>query len=211
MPDPEMPTMFVPVECDERNPEGYIAKAWNLDTGRPMFTNALGTGGASELSLSPCTGLLILIYHGDTGLIESGKVIRRGDDTAEFTAFAGGVDETRRRAAEVMEARMASMFEVCVGDPDKLCPLCDDGVPGDATITPADCHRECAMANVIGHYGALVDPDFWCENMNDPYAGLGSRGSALAVAKLVNEHGLYAVATRNFPKPETQPSGAGDG
>lgn len=207
--DPEMPTMFVDVRCDERNPDSYVVKGWDVDTGRPMFTSPVGSGGISELALSPCHGLLLVIYNGDTGVIESGKVIRPdGDATADFaigTDPGGG----RRAVVEAMGARLATVLEDCQGDPERPCPLCDDTVPDDARIEPTECHRECVMAKIVGHYGRLVDPDFWIGNMKDPYGGLGPRGSALAVAKLVDEHGLYAVATRDFP--QTEPAGGGDG
>jgi hypothetical protein len=204
--DPEMPTMAVPARCDERNAGSFVAKGWDVDTGRPMFTSPIGQGGAAELSVAACTGVLLVVYNGDTGVIESGKIIRRDSETA----FAFGTDreEVRRKAIEAMETRLKEILEVCRADPDGPCPICDPHVPEDAHIDPAECHYECALANIVGHYGTLVDAEFWVDNMHDPYGGLGARRSALAVAKLVADHGLYAVTTGDFPK---EPSGASDG
>lgn len=42
-------------------------------------------------------------------------------------------------------------------------------------------HRECAVRASVGGIGHLVDHTFWCENMQDPDAGLGYRESALRV------------------------------
>lgn len=210
LPDPEMPTMFVDVRCDERNPGGYVAKGWNVGTGRPMFTSPIGSGGVSELSLTPCVGVLLVIYNGDTGVIESGKIIRR-DATDDLFAFGTDPEDSRRRDTDLMEARLRAALADCHGDPNGLCPLCDDDVPGNAEIDHAECHPECVMASLIGHYGKVTDAAFWVENMGDPRGGLSARESALAVAKLVAEHGLYAVARGDFPRSDTQPAGPGDG
>lgn len=205
MPEPDMGTLFVPVICDERNPGGLIAKIWNLDTGRPVLTTPMSGTEISELPMHRCSAALVIVYDGDEGTIRLSTTARGGKvnaDADQLLAFAGTGDEVQRQIAERVDARAKAITADCKGDPDKPCPLCDDSVH-DAKIIAAECHRECALASMIGPYGQVIDEEFWCHNMGDPYAGLGPRGSALKVAELVAEHGAYAVAKRDFPKPET--------
>lgn len=70
-------------------------------------------------------------------------------------------------------------------------PLIDDG---DSWIDGAGpYHRQCALRNVIGGIGHLLDHEHFCVVMGDPDAGLDYRTSALLVDVYVRIVGIEEV------------------
>jgi hypothetical protein len=72
-------------------------------------------------------------------------------------------------------------------NPTELCPLCS------AWVENGEAHRACALQDVLGPIGHLLDHRYWCVVMGEPYAGLTRRESALCVLALVNVYGAEKV------------------
>lgn len=205
------PAITLPASiAPDANPGGYMVHGYNLDEGRLVFSIMMADM-AQGLDVPPTTGLLLVVYDGDDGTMMQATVARpNGSGGAAVVplmmgAGAGaGLDMERVHdlAKTVAITRLEAKLDKCTGDPDKLCPICDDDVPDGATVKPADCHRECQLAYTIGWYGHLTDCKFWCENMDDPLGGIPVRESALRVAALVAEHGIRAVIDGTFKKDE---------
>jgi hypothetical protein len=51
-------------------------------------------------------------------------------------------------------------------------------------------HRECALRNVIGGIGHLLDHYLWCTISKDPDGGRTYRQSAIEVDQWVRQHGV---------------------
>lgn len=76
-----------------------------------------------------------------------------------------------------------------------LCPLCSAWVESGAA------HRACALQDVLGPIGHVLDHRYWCVVRCDPYAGLTRRQSALCVLALVSLHGAESVVSGEFDRP----------
>lgn len=177
------------------NPDGYVAHGYDLDNGRPVFTD-----------LPPMTGLLLVIYDGDDGTMVHAAVVRPDSPaTAAVVPFVVKPETLSGVAKQIAVERLEATLAECTGDPDRPCPICDDTVPDGAMIDRGDCHRECQLAYMIGWYGHHLDCEFWCKNVGDPHAGLSVRESALRVAALVEQHGIIAVIEGTFKQDEKAP------
>jgi hypothetical protein len=196
------------LDPDDRNTGGLVVRAWNTATGEVMFTRRLDMVELNEpaglMSLvarltQPVPPFLLVAYDGDDGAILHATVIdaemlagpeAQADDDAE-----GPVDPATAMA-------MLTKILTSVGDDadaDAPCPLCEETATG-AGVVASRVHRECLLARAIGPLGHHLDHDFWCENMDDPHAGLGARQGNLKVADLVDRYGLAAVVNGDFPK-----------
>lgn len=75
---------------------------------------------------------------------------------------------------------------------DGFCALCAPVRDPELPMPGPEWHPECGVRTAIGGIGHLTNHQFWCNEMNDPDAGLGYRASALMVMQWVNLHGLGA-------------------
>lgn len=78
-----------------------------------------------------------------------------------------------------------------------ICASCNEPIlPGEdvADIINRDVHRECALRDVIGGIGHLIDHPHFCRGVG-PDAGLDRRTSALLVDVWIARKGVEA-ATR---------------
>lgn len=79
-------------------------------------------------------------------------------------------------------------MSVAVAEPvTDSCPLCDKWCDSGPS------HRACALREVIGGIGHLIDHDQWCVRDGDPDAGMSYRESALCVLALCNRLGVEVV------------------
>lgn len=69
----------------------------------------------------------------------------------------------------------------------ELCPLCS------AWVEAGPAHQACALQDVLGPIGHLLDHRYWCVVVGDPFAGLTSRDSALCVLAMVDVFGAEKV------------------
>lgn len=76
-----------------------------------------------------------------------------------------------------------------------LCPLCS------AWVDAGPAHRACALQDVLGPVGHLLDHRYWCVVVGDPSAGLQSRESALCVLALVEMFGAEKVLAGGIAVP----------
>lgn len=67
------------------------------------------------------------------------------------------------------------------------CPLCDQWCDAGPS------HRACALREVLGGIGHLVDHDRWCVREGDPDAGMTYRESALCVMAACDRMGADTV------------------
>lgn len=76
-----------------------------------------------------------------------------------------------------------------------ICASCNEPIlPGEerADIVTMDVHRECALRDVVGGIGHLIDHDHFCSGVG-PDAGLDRRTSSLLVDVWVARKGVEAA------------------
>lgn len=74
-----------------------------------------------------------------------------------------------------------------------ICESCNEPIlPGEdrADIITMDVHRECALRNVMGGIGHLIDHGHFCREKHDPDAGLDRRTSSLLVDVWIARQGV---------------------
>ena len=84
-------------------------------------------------------------------------------------------------------------------DGDMICHLCEEEIQGGEDRVPGNlpAHRECALREVLGGIGHLLDHAHFCRTLHDPDAGMTYRESARMVALWVRLKGVEAAAERD--------------
>jgi hypothetical protein len=82
-----------------------------------------------------------------------------------------------------------------------ICVLCHESGYEPIGEMPGQ-HRACALRNVLGGIGHLLDHDHFCTVLGDPDAGLDYRTSALLVDELVTRKGVDGVLKSNQARKE---------
>jgi hypothetical protein len=88
------------------------------------------------------------------------------------------------------------------GDPLINCILCGEPMDGEESASVLQpMHRICALRNVIGGIGHLLDHDHFCTGKRDPDAGLDYRTSALLVEVWIQRKGVEAAVSTPATPP----------
>ena len=88
----------------------------------------------------------------------------------------------------------------------EVCPLCEEEIPGDATIGhearrlftpegPRYAHRVCMLRDAMGGIGHLIDHEYWCSQHGDPDGGLTRYQSAQLVDAYYHIIGVKEVVS----------------
>jgi len=80
-----------------------------------------------------------------------------------------------------------------------ICAFCGEPLLPDedrADIITLDAHRECALRNVMGGIGHLLDHAHFCGGELGPDAGLDRRTSSLLVDVWIHRLGVEAASER---------------
>lgn len=85
------------------------------------------------------------------------------------------------------------------------CPMCREMIRADEDTTPLhtpegrqDAHRICMLREVTGGIGHLIAHEYWCEEMDDPDAGMTRYQSAQMVDLYVALVGCENLASEGL-------------
>lgn len=81
-----------------------------------------------------------------------------------------------------------------------ICVLCNDpitGPPANSSNLAQPMHQECALREVLGGIGHLLDHYHFCVDRQDPDAGLPYRVSAILVDAYVQAVGTKSAVSRS--------------